>query len=385
MPTRRNFLKSSLLFSALAGFTPAFAGDEKKTAALSKELFHVTMADRLKPKLPARKIDIPDVGGFKVLKGDLHIHTLFSDGNVMPADRVTEAVANGLDVIAITDHIEARFKIGTGQLKLQSRTNDHNFAYDLARPEAEKRGLLLVRGTEITKNKFPPGHFNALFIQDANPIAAAVDDWRQMLQVAKDQGAFLLWNHPGWVAPQWGGLANGQPMSFTPEHEEAYKKGLMHGIEVFNGVEHYPIVSDWCNEKDLAIFANSDIHPCEAECYGLRNPFRPMNLILAKERTLDSVKEAFFEKRVIGWAAGNLWGRKESLAPLFDACVKIETAGNKAQLTNRSDIPCTITYAKKDYELPAKGTVEFVLQSGQKTLAVANWFTATATPLVKQI
>ena len=57
------------------------------------------------PVITPRTITIPDTAGFKVLK-DFHMHTLFSDGQVMPADRVNEAVQNGLDVIAITDHIE---------------------------------------------------------------------------------------------------------------------------------------------------------------------------------------------------------------------------------------------------------------------------------------
>jgi len=345
------------------------------------------MAGRIRQPLPPRKIVIPDVGGFQVLKGDFHIHTLFSDGSVMPGDRVNEAADNGLDVIAITDHIEYRPNIGgQGKFKLAEQNDDLNYSYQLAKPEADKRNLLLVRGTEITKSVIPPGHFNALFVQDVMPIAAAVDDWRKMLQVAADQGAFLLWNHPGWVAPKSGGLAEGQAMFFSPEHEEARQKGWMHGIEVFNGTEHYPIVSDWCNEKDLAIFANSDIHPSEANRYGLQNPLRPMNLILAKERTIESVKEAFFARRVIAWAVDNIWGHKENLEPLFDACVGIETTvSGKAKLSNRSDIPCTIAYADKTYELAAKGTTEFALDPNQKTFTVANWFVATSMPLEKQI
>lgn len=46
--------------------------------------------------------------GFHVLKCDFHTHTIFSDGRVWPTMRVDEAWKDGLDAIAITDHIEVR-------------------------------------------------------------------------------------------------------------------------------------------------------------------------------------------------------------------------------------------------------------------------------------
>lgn len=54
------------------------------------------------------EIQIPDILGFKTLKCDFHMHTVFSDGLVWPTVRVSEAYSQGLDAIAITDHIEYR-------------------------------------------------------------------------------------------------------------------------------------------------------------------------------------------------------------------------------------------------------------------------------------
>ena len=54
------------------------------------------------------EIFLPQVNGYNVYKADLHTHTLYSDGSVMPAFRVLEAWQQGLDVIAITDHLESR-------------------------------------------------------------------------------------------------------------------------------------------------------------------------------------------------------------------------------------------------------------------------------------
>ena len=54
------------------------------------------------------EIRLPIVDGLLPLKCDFHTHTIFSDGHVMPSLRVIEAWQQGLDVVAITDHIEYR-------------------------------------------------------------------------------------------------------------------------------------------------------------------------------------------------------------------------------------------------------------------------------------
>ena len=51
-------------------------------------------------------VNLPDLPGYVTLKCDFHMHTVFSDGNVWPTVRVGEAYRDGLDAIAITDHIE---------------------------------------------------------------------------------------------------------------------------------------------------------------------------------------------------------------------------------------------------------------------------------------
>jgi predicted metal-dependent phosphoesterase TrpH len=334
--------------------------------------------------IPPRQIVIPDVGEFRTLKGDFHIHTLFSDGGVMPANRVTEAVQNGLDVISITDHIEYRpYFSKAGKWKLnEEQANNYNLWYEIARPEAEKRNLLLVRGAEITKSTMAPGHFNALFLQDTNPVAAAVDDWRKMLRVAAEQGAFLLWNHPGWEAPKSGGIEPGAPLRFTEEHEDAHKKGWLHGVEIFNYKEYYPVVSDWCNERDLALFANSDIHDSELSTYGIHNPLRPITLVLARERTLESVREALFARRTIAWAANTLWGRTPWLPELFKASVEVKavTSGT-LELTNKSSLPVFVSLGGVSFELPKDVKRQVYLASGVRNITVTNWMTGMNRPL----
>lgn len=378
MTTRREFIKSSGMIGTVAAFSSLTKNQASGSVDAgnheSFDTYTISVKQAEKYAVPARTISIPDVEGFKVLKGDFHIHTLFSDGRVMPEARVNEAVDNGLDVISITDHFEYRPFFGgpKAKWKLQGDLNDnHNIAYEVAKPIADKKGLLLVRGAEITK-KMPPGHFNTLFLQDANPIAAVIDDWRQMIRVAVEQGAFIQWNHPGWESQ----IGRNGIVKFLPEHEEIHEQGRLHGIEIYGyGPDLYPVVADWCNKKDLAILANSDIHLTELEFFGRQNPLRPITLILARERTVESVREAFFAKRTVAWASGLLWGRKPWLPALFKASVEVrELTPGKYQLTNRSSLPCMVSAGGAVFELSTEVPRQ-VYRHKTENLTVHNWMT----------
>ncbi|MDR1129599.1 MAG: twin-arginine translocation signal domain-containing protein [Prevotellaceae bacterium] len=395
MLNRRYFLKQSALLGAAATLSPVADlwgkpanPDSIPPVHKSGDTYTVNMGHIKASPSPARQIIIPDVEGFKVLKGDFHIHTLFSDGNVMPKDRVLEAVNNGLDVISITDHIEFRPNISKGgRCKLAAeQADDFNIWYASARSEADNKELLLIRGAEITKRSMPPGHLNVLFASDNNPITAAVDDWKTMVQVAVDQGAFILWNHPGWEAPTSGGIEKGAPLFFPDVHKEIVRKGLLHGIEIFNYNEYYPVVSDWCNEQNLAVFANSDIHDSELATYGIQNPLRPMTLVLAKERSLESIREALFARRTIGWAAGMVWGREPWLPALFKSSVEIKalTPGT-LELSNKSSLPVAVSLGGAVFELPQNVTRQVYRAEGVKNLTVANWMTGMNKPLEIQL
>jgi len=391
MTHRRNFLKSLALLGAAAtlpvqklfaqntGVTPKPVGEGTTTVSYRTDI-HPT-------RKPPRSITIPDSGApngeqYKVLKGDFHMHTLFSDGSVMPRDRVLEAVDNGLDVISITDHIEYRPNIGSGGLRLAANNDDHNQGYNLARTEAQNRNVILVRGTEITK---PMCHFNAIFIEDANAIAAEVADWRKMLAVAKEQGAFNFWNHPDFPSHEQlsdavpFGHVRGTPMKFHDEIEEARAAGLFHGIEVFNGTSFYPIAIDWCNERNLVPVTVTDIHQSDWNTYGNQNPLRPMSLILAKERSHDSVKEAFFAGRIVGWAANMVLGKQPWVEQLFKSSVEVVRTTAGLALKNNSDIPCFITANGNSYPLVTLGATASI--PGATRFTVSNWFVGMKQPL----
>lgn len=299
-----------------------------------------------------RDLKLPSLADYQIVKCDLHSHTVFSDGEVWPTLRVREAWQNGLDALAITDHIEYlphKDDLGT----------NHNRSYELAAPSAANYLLTLIRGAEITRD-MPPGHFNALFIKDAN--ALDVKNWRDALKAAAEQGAFIFWNHPGWSGQQPDGIGK-----WYHEHSELLAKGWLHGIEVVNEDEYYPEVHQWCLEKKLTLLGNSDIHGTTAEQYDKAPAdHRPMTLVLARDNSAAAIKEALFARRTVVYWRDQLIGEAEHLAPIFAGAVKpaqaVQFAGAKSAplvVVNTSDLPFELTQGTGNAELtvPEKVTI----------------------------
>jgi len=276
-----------------------------------------------------RPLRLPDVPGFLTLQCDFHTHTVFSDGEVWPDVRAEEAWREGLDAIAITDHIEY----------LPHRADlppSHERPWEIARSHGEPLGLLVIRGSEITR-KMPPGHLNAVFLEAVTPLDTP--EWRDALWIARAQGAFLFWNHPGWVGHRPDGT-----VAWYPEHEEICAAGLLDGIEVANAREVYPEAHRIALERDLAPLANSDVHePIGHEYHVREGDHRPVTLVFARSRSLDGVREALFARRTVAYSGEVLVGREELLRPLVAASLTIENpslslaAGKGAYVRVRND------------------------------------------------
>ncbi|MFO7924253.1 MAG: histidinol-phosphatase [Bacteroidales bacterium] len=281
-------------------------------------------------------IRIPDIPGYVTLKYDPHMHTVFSDGNVWPTVRVHEAWREGLDAISITDHIEYRpFS--------DDVISDHNRAYEVARPLAGQLDILLIHGTEITR-AMPPGHFNAVFLEDANPID--LEDWRDAMKAAKAQDAFIFWNHPGWASQQ------PDTTLWWEEHTWLLENGMLHGIEVVNGGSYYPEAHMWCLEKNLTMIGTTDIHNPIGMDYDLSmGERRPMTLVFAREQSGEAIKEALFAGRTAVYFQDKLVGREEYLDALFDESLQVISVTRHRgsygiTLFNPTDIPIEISKAR---------------------------------------
>jgi len=110
----------------------------------------------------------------RLLKGDLHAHTLASDGVHTVAELAMKAQRHGLDFLAITDH--------------------NQFSLSDSFPQVP--GLILIPGVEWTHYR---GHANFLGVDRPydEPFAANTDEEiRARFMSAHERGALISVNHP---------------------------------------------------------------------------------------------------------------------------------------------------------------------------------------------
>ncbi len=260
-----------------------------------------------------REIEFPGVPGYLTLKCDFHTHTVFSDGNVWPSIRVQEAIRDGLDAIAVTDHLEYQ------PHEDDIPHPDRNRSFEIAAESAGKQPLIVLRGAEITRD-MPPGHSNAVFLNDVNPLLKdnAVEAFRE----ANRQGAFTFWNHPHWTSQRVDGVA-----TLTDLHRQLIGEGLLQGIEVVNDTTYSDEALRIALDNNLTILGNSDIHGLIDWDYDVANGgHRPTTLVFATERSAAGIKEALQARRTVAWFNNLLVGRKEHVLPLIESSLAVRRA-----------------------------------------------------------
>lgn len=320
-----------------------------------------------------RTIQFPDTAEFLSLTCDFHIHTVFSDGEVWPSIRVQEAQRDGLDCIAITEHLEYQ------PHRADLPHPDRNRAFDIAAASAGESGLIVIRGSEITRS-LPYGHANTVFITDANPLLQ--DDAEDAYAEAASQGGFTFINHPNWTAQRKDGVAQ-----MEPEQLALIEKGQIHGIEVVNDLTYSDEAIELALEHGLAIIGTSDIHGLVDWQYEIaQGGHRPITIVLAKERSEASIREALFAGRTVAYYLDSIIGRVEHVLPLLEASLQLSSNGyigdtSVAQITieNRSDAWFTLRNAS-DFrfhnrasliDVPPHGTVHVEIKTLERMERIA--------------
>lgn len=371
-----------------------------------------------------RAIEFPDTASHKTLVVDLHTHTVFSDGHVWPTIRVKEALRDGLDAYAVTEHLEYQPHI------TDIPHPDRNRSFEEASRAAAGHDLAVIPGVEITRQD-APGHINAVFIEDANELvrkreaqvrleahmfstreeaeAFAYENigaraahqvehegkkvWmpfdsqvtyfglanyahaveraaRDVVEAANRQGAFLFWNHPSFATVS---------APLNEFHAGAVADGLLHGIEIANGDNYYPNAHRLALEHDLALIGVSDVHELIAADYrpeaAVDRGHRPVTLVFAEEDSMEAMRQALFARRTVVWWKETLIGRPAELLPLLEASVHVANLtttpwGIRVTLQNNSDA----TFVLRDdtgleprshlevIELPANGKAEIAFR-----------------------
>lgn len=319
----------------------------------------------LPKQVPQRaEMILPQVKGYNIYKADFHVHTFYSDGDVSAKGRVTEAYYEGLDIIAITDHVEYRpyeqkmLRATQGYHKVLPTAKNHNIThkaadadgiladlnvpYEEAKKPAERLGMLAVPGVEITRHPDKVGHYNALFIKDANTIYDP--DPAQSIRNAKKQGALIMHNHPGWKR---------KTVDMNEFHQQVYGEGLIDGVEIVNGGSFGSKLIKRCLDNKLFMAAATDAHSTTHYIYDGRGYFRTCTFVLAKELSLKAVKDALVKDRTLAYAYDNVIGSEELVREFFNNSVKMNVAytsskGEKTVVfTNMTSIPMRLRRAAK--------------------------------------
>ncbi|MDD4820849.1 MAG: hypothetical protein PHD21_08465, partial [Flavobacteriales bacterium] len=263
-----------------------------------------------------------------------------------PTVRIDEAVDDGMDAISVTDHIEYR-----PFLKEYTNTS-HNHTWDVVNDYGAKRGLIMIQGSEITR-QLPPGHFNVLFVKDSDAFEkysqqykaekakkeGFTENIKETLKEARSQGAFIMWNHPSW------------PRGYSelfPIHVEMIKEGLIDAIEVVNGRKYSPEGFDWALQYGLAILGSTDAHiPMAAELVRVQQSHRSFTIVLAKEKTAQSIREALDSRRSVAVMNNGIYGAKENLDLLFETFITSSYDAKSGLLTLKNNTGFTFYIEKK--------------------------------------
>lgn len=131
------------------------------------------------------------------LRGDLHCHTRYSDGDSWPSEMLHAGAEAGLDFLGVTDH--------------------NNVSHHAEYGPGDNNRPIVIPGVEVTTYG---GHWNAWgtdrWWEFRTPEAQAVE--RAMTEAA-EAGAFVSVNHPKPFGPPW----------------EYDRVRSMHAVEVWNG------------------------------------------------------------------------------------------------------------------------------------------------------
>jgi hypothetical protein len=232
---------------------------------------------------PTRPVE--ERAGYRVLSGDFHMHTRFSDGVLSPCDLVLLARQRGLDVIAVTEHNSV-------------------FASQLARACAKlvADAPIVLTGEEVTTLNF---HLLALGIErDVDARAAPID----IANAVHQQGGVLIAAHPTRryhrplepLCDRLDGVEVVHPLAFRGEG----------GIGAWSDMVLF--AQGPCG-KDKAMIGNSDYHA--GSVLGIVRTH-----VFVEEASAAGVLDAILDRRTVTIAPdGTAFGREDLAASLAAA------------------------------------------------------------------
>lgn len=195
----------------------------------------------------------------RLYKGDTHLHSIGSDGNLAVSELAEYGKQAGLDYLIITDH------------------NNYSQNFELAHLD----GLTMIPGTEWTHYK---GHIGMLGVKKPFESAFCVNttaEAKEKVAEAKKNGALIVLNHP--FCPYCGfsfGIG-----SFQYDMVEIWNGGVVPAT-IKIGLLWWD--AELRNGRRISVIGGSDFHKAEL----LRMIASPCTNVYAKSRTRTDLLEA---------------------------------------------------------------------------------------------
>ncbi len=244
------------------------------------------------------------------LKGDLHMHSIYSDGRATPFAMVLASLEAGMDFLSVTDHdsyeggqkaiekvkqnsidivVLAGEEVSVGGKKDMSvsQGNGHilsinaNKSIEDQRKNTKKYEKELQKIVEVLKKED--------IDKNIDPTHYAKNIW--VINKIKEAEGISILAHPNWV------YRDGKYHLHQAFYKEMLKSSHLDGVEVFgeektkehNNMTHLTALQTKNRHKYLAPFGNSDAHDSDHEI-GDR-----FTILFVKEKSATSIVEAMKE------------------------------------------------------------------------------------------
>ncbi|BDZ71123.1 DNA polymerase/3'-5' exonuclease PolX [Methanobacterium petrolearium] len=159
-----------------------FQGDERLASRTEKDVFKVLGLDYIPPELrentgeieAAQEGKLPKLVGYDDIKGDLHLHTNWSDGKSSINQMANEAIDRGYEYLAITDHTSLPVARGMDDKRLKKQI------VEIDKINSQMDNIAILKGVEV--NLDPQGNLDISkdVLEELDMVIAAVHyDFRQ--------------------------------------------------------------------------------------------------------------------------------------------------------------------------------------------------------------
>ncbi len=284
--------------SATPGYLAGPVGAGRWAVSLGLYKIRSSVEVKVTIRLPERRETL--------LVGDLHVHTVNSDGALRTSELIELCRRSGLDFVALTDHNNIR-------------QND-----EIGRED----GITVIPGMEYTNYR---GHANFFFPErrgrfEVDPLSNSFEEMRDALAAARGMGATISLNHPyndlcpwmfGFEGFDWDMV---EAWNGTADPDDAKTIAWWHGL--------------LCRGARIPVVGGSDFHRHEP----LRAVGTPSTFVYAASRSADDI--------VAGLRSGRSFVAFSRGGPVLDLRVGGRGLGESATLSGPGEGAATVRSAR---------------------------------------